>query len=82
MYDPPGKDGLATFVARMMHRGTSRHTFQEISELTDGVGASGLATIAVCDCSPNRVASEPSVCGRLTSRPLLEGRLHPGGRDL
>jgi zinc protease len=40
MFDPPGKEGLAIFVARMMHRGTSHHTFQEISELTDRVGAS------------------------------------------
>jgi zinc protease len=40
MYDPPRKEGLATFAARMMHRGTSHHTFQQISELTDRVGAS------------------------------------------
>ncbi len=40
MYDPPGKEGLAYFTARMMQRGTSRHTFQQISELTDRVGAS------------------------------------------
>jgi zinc protease len=40
MYDPPGKEGLASFTARMMQRGTSRHTFQQISELTDRVGAS------------------------------------------
>jgi zinc protease len=40
MYDPPGKEGLAHFTARMMQRGTSRHTFQQISELTDRVGAS------------------------------------------
>lgn len=40
MYDPPGKEGLAYFTARMMQRGTSHHTFQQISELTDRVGAS------------------------------------------
>ncbi|HLG50550.1 MAG TPA: pitrilysin family protein [Chloroflexota bacterium] len=40
IYDPPGKEGLAHFTARMMQRGTSRHTFQQISELTDRVGAS------------------------------------------
>ncbi|MGH2459537.1 MAG: M16 family metallopeptidase [Chloroflexota bacterium] len=40
MYDPPGKEGLAYFTARMMQRGTSHHTFQQISELTDKVGAS------------------------------------------
>ncbi len=40
MYDPPGKEGVAAFTARMMQRGTSRHTFQQISELTDRVGAS------------------------------------------
>ena len=40
MYDPPGKEGLAYFTARMMQRGTSRHTFQQISEITDRVGAS------------------------------------------
>lgn len=40
MYDPPGKEGLGYFTARMMQRGTSRHTFQQISEMTDRVGAS------------------------------------------
>jgi zinc protease len=50
--DPPGKEGLAFFTARVMQRGTSRHTFQQISELTDGLGASlnvdaGLHTIEV-----------------------------------
>ncbi|HLH75065.1 MAG TPA: pitrilysin family protein, partial [Chloroflexota bacterium] len=40
IYDPPGKAGLAYFTGRMMQRGTSRHTFQQISELTDRVGAS------------------------------------------
>lgn len=40
MYDPPGKEGLAYFTARMMQRGTSHHTFQQISEMTDRVGAS------------------------------------------
>ncbi|HEX5416796.1 MAG TPA: insulinase family protein, partial [Chloroflexota bacterium] len=40
MYDPAGKEGLAHFTAALMQRGTSRHTFQQISELTDRVGAS------------------------------------------
>src|SRR5579884_2404363 len=40
MYDPPGKEGLAYVTARMMQRGTSHHTFQQISEITDRVGAS------------------------------------------
>ena len=40
MYDPAGKEGLAHFTARLMQRGTSRHTFQQISELTDRVGSS------------------------------------------
>lgn len=40
MYDPSGKEGLAYFTARMMQRGTSHHTFQQISEMTDRVGAS------------------------------------------
>lgn len=40
MYDPPGKEGLAYFTARLMQRGTSHHTFLQISELTDRVGAS------------------------------------------
>jgi zinc protease len=40
MYDPPGKEGLSYFTARMMQRGTSHHTFQQISEMTDRVGAS------------------------------------------
>ncbi len=40
MYDPPGKEGLAYVTARMMQRGTSHHTFQQISEMTDRVGAS------------------------------------------
>jgi len=40
MYDPPGKEGLAHVTSRVMQRGTSRHTFQQISEMTDRVGAS------------------------------------------
>ena len=40
IYDPPGKAGLAHFTGRMLQRGTSRHTFAQLSELTDRVGAS------------------------------------------
>ena len=40
MFDPPGKEGLGHFTARMLQRGTRQHTFQQISELTDRVGAS------------------------------------------
>ncbi len=39
LFDPPGKDGLASFTARMQLRGTKRHTFQQINELTDSLGA-------------------------------------------
>ena len=38
--DPSGKDGLATFTARMLPRGTARRTFEQLNEATDGLGAS------------------------------------------
>ena len=39
IFDPPDKAGLAAFTARMQQRGTSRHTFQQLNELTDSIGA-------------------------------------------
>ena len=39
LFDPPGKEGLASFAARMQLRGTKRHTFQQLNELTDSLGA-------------------------------------------
>lgn len=38
--DPSATPGLASFTARMLQRGTGRHGFAEINELTDGLGAS------------------------------------------
>ena len=39
IFDPPGKAGLAAFCARMQQRGTRGRTFQQLNELTDGIGA-------------------------------------------
>ncbi len=38
--EPAGLPGLASFVAGMLSRGTTRHTFAEISETIEGLGAS------------------------------------------
>lgn len=38
--DPPDKAGLASFTTMMMRRGTANHTFAEINEAVEAVGAS------------------------------------------
>jgi len=40
MYDPEGKEGLASFTTRAMRRGTERRSFLEINEETESIGAS------------------------------------------
>ena len=40
IYDPPGKNGLAGFVARMLDRGTKTRTALQIAESVENVGAS------------------------------------------
>ncbi|MBI2941391.1 MAG: insulinase family protein [Chloroflexi bacterium] len=40
LVEPTDKIGLAVFAARMLHRGTARYSFEEMNELTDGLGAS------------------------------------------
>ena len=40
IYDPPGKSGLAGFVARMLDRGTKTRTALQIAESIENVGAS------------------------------------------
>jgi zinc protease len=40
MYDPKDKRGLANFTAGLLDRGTMDHTFQEIAEQIDFIGAS------------------------------------------
>jgi zinc protease len=39
IFDPPKKLGLANFTASMLMRGTAKHTFQEIYDLLESVGA-------------------------------------------
>lgn len=38
--EPEGQDGLAAFTARMLQRGQEGRTFEQLNELTDGLGAS------------------------------------------
>jgi len=38
-YDPQGREGLASFTAAMLRRGTRRHTYQELNTALDSVGA-------------------------------------------
>ena len=38
--DPDGKDGLAYLTGRMLLRGSGGRTFEEINDITDGLGAS------------------------------------------
>ena len=40
IYEPADKMGLAYFHGRMLQRGTSRHSFQDLNKLTDSIGAS------------------------------------------
>lgn len=40
MYDPAGKEGLASFATRAMRRGTARRTFGQLNEDTENRGAS------------------------------------------
>ena len=40
IYEPADKMGLAYFHGRMLQRGTTRHTFQELNKITDSIGAS------------------------------------------
>lgn len=55
-YDPPGKTGVAHFVSRVIDRGTSRHTADEIADALDERGVSLTvpvnrhATSLVCTC--------------------------------
>ncbi|HEV2109700.1 MAG TPA: pitrilysin family protein [Thermomicrobiales bacterium] len=37
--EPEGRDGLATFTARMLQRGQEGRTFEQLNELTDSLGA-------------------------------------------
>jgi zinc protease len=39
VHDPSDQDGLATMVARCLTRGTTTLTYEQFSELTDGLGA-------------------------------------------
>lgn len=39
IFDPAQKEGLSSFASRMQLRGTRRHSFQELNELTDSLGA-------------------------------------------
>ncbi|MCD6518556.1 MAG: insulinase family protein [Anaerolineae bacterium] len=38
-YDPQGREGMASFTAAMLRRGTRRHTYQELNIALDSVGA-------------------------------------------
>jgi len=38
--DPPGSPGVSYLVARCLMRGTTRHTFQQVSETLESIGAS------------------------------------------
>lgn len=38
--EPEGQDGLAAFTARMLQRGQDGRSFEQLNELTDGLGAS------------------------------------------
>lgn len=40
LQDPKGQEGLARLTAIMLQRGTARHSFAELNELTDALGAS------------------------------------------
>ncbi len=40
LYDPDDQEGLARLTAIMLQRGTARHSFAELNELTDALGAS------------------------------------------
>jgi len=40
LYDPDDQEGLARLTAIMLQRGTVRHSFAELNELTDALGAS------------------------------------------
>ena len=40
IYEPADKMGLAYFHGRMLQRGTSQHSFQDLNKLTDSIGAS------------------------------------------
>ena len=40
LQDPDGQEGLARLTAIMLQRGTARHSFTELNELTDALGAS------------------------------------------
>lgn len=39
VFDPPEKSGLAALVAGMLRRGTRAHSFQELNEIIESVGA-------------------------------------------
>ncbi len=39
VFDPPEKSGLAALVAGMLRRGTRSHTFEELNEIIESVGA-------------------------------------------
>ncbi len=38
LLDPPGKEGLGTLIAEMLHRGAGKRSAQEIAALVDGAG--------------------------------------------
>jgi len=40
LQDPDGQEGLARLTAIMLQRGTARHSYAELNELTDALGAS------------------------------------------
>ena len=46
-YDPPGKDGLARIVARMLRRGAAGYGAQQIEETIDSLGAELAADVSV-----------------------------------
>ena len=79
-FDPPGKDGLARVVARMLRRGAEGYGAQQIEETIDAMGAELAADVTVSSTSVHfeviRRSLDPMVdlVATLLSRPTFDER--------
>jgi zinc protease len=79
-FDPPGKDGLARVVARMLRRGAEGYTAQQIEETIDAMGGELAADVSVSAISVHFEVIRRSLdamvdlCSTLLARPSFDER--------